>query len=156
MDGWTRIQTIDKVRHWKESGEIIVFTNGCFDILHAGHVKYLQIARDLGDALIVGLNSDASVNRLKGSRRPIVEESDRALVLGALEAIDVVVLFDEETPARLINMLIPDILVKGGDYRPQEIIGYDTVTRNGGRVVVIPFLEGRSTSSLIEKIKKQA
>ena len=149
-----------ELHHWldefRRRSQKLVFTNGCFDILHAGHVKYLQNARELGDALMVALNSDTSVNRLKGTQRPIVEESDRAQVLSALEAIDVVVLFDEETPARLINTVIPDILVKGGDYRPHEIVGYDTVTSNGGRVVVIPLLTGRSQSRLIKKIKKQA
>ena len=140
---------------FRRSSQKLVFTNGCFDILHAGHVKYLQIARNLGNALMVGLNSDASIHQLKGPQRPIVKESDRALVLTALEAIDVVILFDELTPECLIKKVIPDILVKGGDYRPQEIIGYDTVTSNGGRVEVIPFLEGRSSSRLIEKIKEQ-
>lgn len=131
----------------------IVFTNGCFDIIHAGHVRYLYEAKQLGDVLIVGLNSDASVSLLKGSSRPINTEADRAAVLDALESVDFVVLFSEDTPFDLINAIKPDILVKGGDYKPADIVGADIVSSRGGEIVVIPFLEGRSTSSIIEKIK---
>ena len=132
----------------------LVFTNGCFDILHAGHVSYLISARNLGDALMVGLNSDNSISGLKGTYRPVTPEQDRARILAALEAVDVVCLFDEETPARLIRQVIPDVLVKGGDYLPEKIVGYEEVTTNGGRVEVIPLLEGYSTTGLIQKIKE--
>ena len=133
----------------------LVFTNGCFDILHAGHVSYLISARNLGDALMVGLNSDHSASGLKGKYRPVTPEQDRARILAALEAVDVVCLFDEETPARLIRQVMPDVLVKGGDYIPEKIVGYEEVTTNGGRVEVIPLLEGYSTTGLIQKIKEQ-
>ena len=133
----------------------LVFTNGCFDILHAGHVSYLISARNLGDALMVGLNSDRSVSGLKGPYRPVTPEQDRARILAALEAVDVVCLFDEENPARLIRQVMPDVLVKGGDYIPEKIVGYEEVTTNGGRVEVIPLFEGYSTTGLIQKIKEQ-
>ena len=133
----------------------LVFTNGCFDILHAGHVSYLISARNLGDALMVGLNSDRSVSGLKGPYRPVTPEQDRARILAALEAVDIVCLFDEENPARLIRQVMPDVLVKGGDYMPEKIVGYEEVTTNGGRVEVIPLLEGYSTTGLIQKIKEQ-
>ena len=133
----------------------LVFTNGCFDILHAGHVSYLISARNLGDALMVGLNSDRSVSGLKGPYRPVTPEQDRARILAALEAVDVVCLFDEENPAHLIRQVMPDVLVKGGDYMPEKIVGYEEVTTNGGRVEVIPLLEGYSTTGLIQKIKEQ-
>jgi len=133
----------------------LVFTNGCFDILHAGHVDYLQKARQLGDALLVGLNNDESVRKLKGDSRPIVDEKARAMVLAALEAVDAVVHFKEETPGRLIDQVQPDVLVKGGDYLAEEIVGYQTVTTKGGTVKVLPFLEGHSTTNIIKKIKEQ-
>ena len=133
----------------------LVFTNGCFDILHAGHVSYLISARNLGDALMVGLNSDRSVSGLKGPYRPVTPEQDRARILAALEAVDVVCLFDEENPARLIRQVMPDVLVKGGDYLPEKIVGYEEVTTNGGTVEVVPLLEGYSTTGLIQKIKEQ-
>ncbi len=132
----------------------LVFTNGCFDVLHRGHVEYLDRARRLGDALLVGVNSDASVRRLKGENRPFVAERDRAIVLGGLAAVDAVVLFDEDTPRDLIVALSPDILVKGGDYRPEEIVGHQEVRAAGGRVEVIPFLEGYSTSKIIARIRE--
>ncbi len=127
---------------------------GCFDILHRGHVTYLEQARRLGDALVVGLNTDASVARLKGSGRPLVPEGDRALVLAALSSVTAVTLFDENTPAELIAALRPDVLVKGGDYTPEEIVGADTVERGGGRVVVIPYVESRSTTELIRQLRE--
>ena len=141
-----------QVKKWREESRTLVFSNGCFDLLHAGHVKYLQTAADFGDIFILGLNSDTSVRKLKGPTRPIMLQADRAFLLSALEAIDCVVIFDEETPARLIETVIPDVLVKGGDYIAQEIVGYDTVTKNGGRVEIVPFLEGKSTSSMINSI----
>ena len=142
----------EQVRKWREKGWRLVFTNGCFDLLHAGHVRYLQTAADFGDIFILGLNSDMSVQKLKGPTRPIMLQADRAFLLSALEAIDCVVIFDEETPERLIESVIPDVLVKGGDYIAEEIVGYDTVTKNGGRVEIVPFLGGKSTSSMINLI----
>lgn len=141
------------VRELKQNGKKVVFTNGCFDILHSGHVKYLSEARKLGDALVLGLNTDASVRALKGEGRPINNETDRASVLAALGFVDFITLFGEETPKELIDELIPDILVKGADYKPKEIVGYDTVTSNGGKVITIELVEGRSTTKTIEKIK---
>ena len=131
----------------------IVFTNGCFDIIHAGHIIYLFDAKTQGDKLIVGLNSDYSVKRLKGKNRPLNPEKDRAVVLSALEPVDYVTVFDEDTPFELISAIKPDILVKGGDYTHDTIVGADVVEKNGGKVVVIPLLEGRSTTGLIDKIK---
>jgi rfaE bifunctional protein nucleotidyltransferase chain/domain len=148
----TRLDFI--TRYSPPGDQRVVFTNGCFDILHRGHVTYLEQARQLGDALVVGLNTDASVERLKGSGRPLVPEGDRALVLAALSSVTAVTLFDEDTPAELIAALRPDVLVKGGDYTPEEIVGADTVEREGGRVVVIPYVEGRSTTELIQRLRE--
>jgi len=133
----------------------IVFTNGCFDILHRGHVEYLTKARDLGNVLVLGLNTDASVKRQnKSPERPINNQETRATIIAALECVDYVVLFDEETPYELIKLVKPDVLVKGSDYKPDEIVGSDIVNERGGRVVTIPLTEGFSTTGLIEKLKK--
>ena len=129
----------------------VVFTNGVFDILHAGHVTYLEEARALGDVLVVGLNSDESVRRLKGPSRPINTQEDRALVLSALRCVDHVIVFDDDTPLAVITALIPDVLVKGGDYTPDTVVGADVVEQHGGSVVIIPLLEGRSTTSIIAR-----
>jgi D-beta-D-heptose 7-phosphate kinase/D-beta-D-heptose 1-phosphate adenosyltransferase len=137
----------------KARGKKVVFTNGCFDILHSGHVKYLAEARKLGSTLVVGLNTDRSVRKLKGEGRPINSELDRAKVLAALGFVDFVTLFDEETPKELIETLIPDILVKGADYLPENIVGFDTVTKNGGKVMTVALVDGKSTTKTIEKIK---
>lgn len=134
-------------------GQRVVFTNGVFDILHRGHVEYLYAARALGDGLVVGLNTDASVRRLKGPERPINDERDRALVLAALGCVDAVTLFDEDTPLALISALLPDVLVKGSDYRPDEVVGRAEVEAAGGRLVLIPFVEGRSTTALVDRIR---
>lgn len=131
----------------------IVFTNGCFDVLHYGHVHYLVQARQLGDLLVVGLNSDASVRRLKGESRPVNPEQARAFVLAALEMVDYVCLFEEDTPYELIAAVKPDVLVKGGDYAVDNIVGSDIVKGRNGDVVVLPFVEGFSSSSIIEKLK---
>jgi len=133
-------------------GETIVFTNGCFDLLHVGHVKYLQTARRLGDLLVLGLNSDASIRRLKGEKRPLIGQDERAHILAALDCIDYVVIFDEDTPLELIAALKPDILVKGGDYTPEGVVGKELVESWGGRVELIQFVDGKSTSNIIEKI----
>ena len=131
----------------------LVFTNGCFDVLHRGHIYYLSRARALGDLLVVGLNSDASVTLLKGPGRPVNKAEARAEVLGALAFVDYIIIFDEETPLNLINWLKPDVLVKGGDYKIEEIVGYREVTKTGGRVETIPLLEGYSSSSIIDRNK---
>lgn len=138
---------------WRFRNERIVFTNGCFDILHRGHVEYLAKAAALGTKLIVGLNTDASVRRLKGNSRPVNDEQSRALVLASLLFVDEVILFDTDTPRELIEFVQPDVLVKGGDYRPEDIVGHDIVTARGGEVVTIPLTEGYSTTSIIEKMK---
>jgi len=142
------------VEHARSRGERIVMTNGCFDLLHAGHVRYLAEARALGDRLIVAVNDDESVSRLKGPSRPVVPLADRMDVLAALADVDWVVPFSEDTPARLIEAVLPDVLVKGGDYAPEDIAGGEAVRRAGGEIRVLPLLEGRSTSSLIEHISK--
>ena len=141
-----------KLAEWRSAGETIVFTNGCFDILHRGHVEYLAQAADLGDKLIVGLNTDASVKRLKGENRPVNDEKSRALLLSALQFVDVVVFFDEDTPYELIKQVQPDILVKGNDYKPEEIVGYDIVTAKGGKVLTIDLVEGFSTTNIIKRL----
>jgi len=141
------------LKEWKNTNQKIVFTNGCFDIIHRGHIELLSKAADLGNKLIVGLNTDASVQRLKGSDRPIQDETSRALIMAGFGFIDIVVLFHEDTPIELISLIKPDILVKGGDYKAEDIIGYDFVTKNKGKVVIINFLEGYSTSSIVNKMK---
>jgi D-beta-D-heptose 7-phosphate kinase / D-beta-D-heptose 1-phosphate adenosyltransferase len=144
----------EKLAADRRSGKTVVFTNGCFDLLHAGHVRYLTEARTLGDVLVVGLNSDDSVRRLKGSGRPLNAAPDRALVLAALASVDYIVSFTDDTPLALIRRVLPDVLVKGGDYRAEEVVGADVVTRAQGTVKIIPYLEGKSTSGLIERLKK--
>ena len=139
-----------QLSHWQ--GLKVVFTNGCFDILHRGHVEYLSKASDMGDVLVVGLNTDASVKRLKGESRPINDEQARALVLASLGFVDAVVLFDEDTPYELIKAIRPDVLVKGADYKPEEIVGYDIVTSYGGKVEVVDLVEGYSTTQLLSLI----
>jgi D-beta-D-heptose 7-phosphate kinase/D-beta-D-heptose 1-phosphate adenosyltransferase len=135
----------------RRAGQTVVFTNGCFDLLHAGHVRLLRQARSLGDFLVVGLNSDASVRRLKGPNRPINTAAARAEVLSALESVDTVTIFDEETPLPLIAAIGPDILVKGGDYRPEDVVGRAEVEAAGGRLVLIPLVEGHSTTDLVHR-----
>ncbi|RJR27824.1 MAG: D-glycero-beta-D-manno-heptose 1-phosphate adenylyltransferase [Desulfobacteraceae bacterium] len=136
----------------KNNGKKIVFTNGCFDILHPGHVKYLEAAASLGDHLVVAINSDSSVRAIKGPARPVMDETSRAEVLAALGSVDTVMIFHEETPYNVIKELMPDILVKGGDWADEQIIGSDIVRHSGGRVERIPFLAGFSTSIIIERI----
>lgn len=133
----------------------VVFTNGCFDLLHRGHIEYLFAARALGDVLVIGLNTDDSVTRLKGPGRPVTPELDRAVVLAGLACVDAVTFFDEDTPRELISVLLPDVLVKGGDYRPEDIVGRAEVEAAGGKVVVLPFLSGRSTSSILERASQR-
>ena len=139
----------------RERGKTIVFTNGCFDLLHVGHVKYLQKARQLGDLLVLGLNSDVSIRRLKGPKRPLIGEEERAHILAALDCIDYVVIFDEDTPLELISALRPHVLVKGGDYTPEGVVGKEIVESYGGRVELIQFVDGKSTTNIIEKILQE-
>ncbi|MDQ7001470.1 MAG: D-glycero-beta-D-manno-heptose 1-phosphate adenylyltransferase [Ghiorsea sp.] len=140
-------------QQWASQRKKVVFTNGCFDLLHPGHIKYLNDAKALGDVLILGLNVDASISRLKGNCRPINPLNDRAAMLYGLKSIDAVVAFEEDTPQKLITMLLPDVLVKGGDYQADDIVGAKEVRAAGGEVVIVPFLEGYSSSKLIERIK---
>ena len=151
-----KIKTLDRAReerqNEKRSGRQVVFTNGCFDILHPGHVRYLSAARNLGDFLIVAINSDRSVRTIKGNKRPILSENSRAEILAALQCVDLVLIFDEDNPLVVIEHLLPDILVKGGDWAENQIIGAETVRQNGGRVISIPFETGFSTTGIIEEI----
>ncbi len=153
-----KIVSIDELRRERQrlraEGRQLVFTNGCFDILHVGHVRYLQSARNLGDALVVAINSDRSVRELKGAGRPIVNEQERAEMLAALSAVDYVTIFDDISPRALITEILPDILVKGGDYELDEIHGREETEAAGGRVLSLPFIEGASTSSIIERVKQ--
>lgn len=139
----------------KTKGKRIVFTNGCFDLLHIGHVRYLEKAKALGDVLVVGVNSDSSVRKLKGRRRPILPEQERAEILSGLGCVDYVALFDEIDPLKLITSLKPDVLVKGGDWTKEQTVGKEVVERSGGEVVILPFVKGASTSNLIETILKK-
>jgi len=147
---YSRLLTI-----WRFQGKKIVFTNGCFDILHLGHIDYLSKAKDLGDLLIIGLNTDESVRRIKGDSRPIQDEISRAMILASLGFVDAVVFFGEETPLNLIQITQPDILVKGADYKPEDIVGYDIVKNKNGAIVTIEFLEGYSTTAIEKKILGQ-
>jgi len=148
----SRNQIVEIRKKLKVDGKKVVFTNGCFDILHAGHVDYLLKAKNEGDILIVALNSDKSVKRIKGSSRPIINENERAFILNSLEAVDYVTLFDEDTPEEIINQLIPDVLVKGADWSIENIVGREIVEKNGGEVKSIKFESDQSTSKIIKKI----
>jgi D-glycero-beta-D-manno-heptose 1-phosphate adenylyltransferase len=146
-------EAVTQVSDWQRSQQKVVFTNGCFDIVHLGHIDYLEKARSLGDRLVVGLNTDASVGRLKGPQRPVVDEYARARLMAALSFVDTVILFDEPTPKELIEALKPDILVKGDDYSVETIVGADFVLKQGGEVKTVTLVPGYSTTALIEKIK---
>ena len=143
-----------QIKKWQNNDEKVVFTNGCFDVLHAGHIKYLFKAKSLGNHLVIGLNTDSSVRILKGKNRPLQDEQDRALILAALEAVDLVILFDEDTPLEIITFLKPDILVKGSDYTIDNIVGAKEIVQWGGKVETIEFVNGKSTSLIIEKMGK--
>ncbi|MCB0527852.1 MAG: D-glycero-beta-D-manno-heptose 1-phosphate adenylyltransferase [Lewinellaceae bacterium] len=153
----SKIQSAEQIGQtlagWRSKGEKIVFTNGCFDILHYGHLHYLAQAHDLGDRLVIGLNSAASVRRLKGPQRPINDEMTRTHLLAALEVVDAVVVFEEDTPLELIKHVRPDILVKGGDWQPEQIVGSDIVMAGGGKVFSLPYIDGYSTTRIEQKIK---
>lgn len=146
------IQLIQIRRKLKKEGKKVVFTNGCFDILHRGHIECLRKAKSFGDVLIIGLNSDSSVGKIKGEGRPILSQNDRAEILASLEMVDYVLIFTEETPQKIIASLVPDVLVKGGDYRKDEIVGRDIVESSGGRVISVKHIPGKSTRNIIKKI----
>ncbi|MCB0558948.1 MAG: D-glycero-beta-D-manno-heptose 1-phosphate adenylyltransferase [Lewinellaceae bacterium] len=154
-----KIQSWEQARRtvegWKRQGLKVVFTNGCFDLLHYGHIHYLAQAREQGERLVIGLNSDASVRRLKGPNRPINDEPTRQLLLAALECVDLVTTFEQDTPLELISLLLPDVLVKGGDYRPEDIVGADVVLAQGGEVKALPYIEGHSTTAIEAKIREK-
>ena len=143
---------LPELQHHRAAGRKVVFTNGCFDLIHLGHVKYFQFAKKQGDLLVVGVNTDSSIGRLKGPKRPIINEQDRLGVLEELESIDYLVRFDDDTPLRLIKAIQPDVLVKGADYRKEDVVGWDIVEEHGGRVALAPLIDGRSTSSVIQRI----
>ena len=142
-----------QVEEWKATGEKVVFTNGCFDILHQGHIEVLARTADLGTKLIVGLNSDSSIQKLKGKNRPIIQQQSRAILLASFSFVDAVILFSEETPINLISTLLPDVLAKGGDYEIETIVGHEIIQKNGGKVVLVPFIDGFSSTTIIEKIR---
>ena len=144
----------NKVEQWKKSGDKIVFTNGCFDIIHRGHIELLASTADLGNKLIIGLNSDLSIQKIKGKGRPIIDEDSRAILLSALSFVDAIILFSEDTPLKLISSLLPDVLAKGGDYEIKNIVGNEIVQRNGGKIKLVSFLDGFSSTTIIDKIKK--
>ena len=151
----TRKELLRIIKDLKAKGKRIVFTNGCFDLLHIGHVRYLEKARALGDVLVVGVNSDSSVRKLKGPKRPILPEEERAGILSGLGCVDYITIFREIDPLKLITSLRPDLLVKGGDWTKEQTVGKEVVERLGGEVVIIPFIKGASTSNLIETILKR-
>ena len=146
-------QLQEKVHNWREQGHKIVFTNGCFDLLHLGHVDYLEKARQLGDKLVIGLNTDDSISRIKGPSRPLQDEVSRARIMASLLFIDAVVLFDEDTPLNLIKAVQPDILVKGDDYAVEQIVGHEVVEARGGEVKTVPLVKGYSTTNIVKKIE---
>ena len=143
------------INEWRLNGDKIVFTNGCFDLIHLGHLEILARSADLGDKLIVAINSDMSIKKIKGNSRPIIEEDSRAKQLAAIEFIDAVILFNEDTPYNLINILKPDVLTKGGDYKKNDIVGNQLINKEHGKVVIIPLTQGYSTTSILEKIKNE-
>ena len=143
------------IKQWRLNGDKIIFTNGCFDLIHLGHLEILARSADLGDKLIVGINSDMSIKKIKGSSRPIIEEDSRAKQLAAIEFIDAVILFNEDTPYNLIKVIKPDVLTKGGDYKKNDIVGNQLINKEQGEVVIIPLTQGYSTTSILEKIKNE-
>jgi rfaE bifunctional protein nucleotidyltransferase chain/domain len=149
-------ELITLLSEWHNTNRKIVFTNGCFDLIHRGHVEYLNHAKSYGDLLLVGINSDESVRRIKGKNRPFINEKDRAYILTNLVSVDYVFVFNEDTPYDLIKLVEPDILVKGSDYSINEIVGRDIVEKNGGSVIRVPLINGKSTTGLVEKIRKQS
>ena len=151
---YTLPKLVERSKIWRGKGEKIVFTNGCFDLVHRGHVEVLANTADLGDRLIIGLNSDSSIQKLKGENRPIIDENSRAILLASLQFIDAIILFSEDTPQKIIETIVPDILAKGGDYKVEEIAGHEVVLENRGEVILVPFIDGFSTTNIVEKIKQ--
>ena len=144
-----------KLDFWRQNGDKIVFTNGCFDLIHLGHIEVLARSADLGDRLIIGVNTDKSIKNIKGKNRPIIKEDSRVKQLAALAFVDAVILFNEPTPNKIIHHINPDIITKGGDYKTKEVVGYETVIQNNGKVVIIPLTKGYSTTSILNKIKNE-
>ena len=150
----SRLDLKKLIDNWKQNNNKIVFTNGCFDIVHRGHIDVLSKIADLGDKLFIGLNSDSSIKRIKGGDRPIIDQFSRSLLLASIEFIDAVIIFENDTPIELINSIKPDILAKGGDYEVEKIVGYNTVIKNGGKVITVPLVKGLSTTNIINYINK--
>ena len=144
-----------KVKEWTKENKKIVFTNGCFDIIHKGNIDYLAKAKDLGDILIIGLNTDLSISTIKGNSRPIQDQESRAIILASMQFVDAIVYFSDPTPYELIKAIKPDVLVKGADYKPEEIVGYDIVKANKGEIITLTYLEGYSTTNIITKIHSE-
>ena len=142
-----------QVKEWKATGEKVVFTNGCFDLVHQGHIEVLARTADLGTKLIVGLNSDSSIQKIKNETRPIIQQQSRAILLASFSFVDAVVLFSEDTPINLISALLPHVLAKGGDYEIETVVGHEVVHKNGGGVILVPFVDGFSSTTIIEKIR---
>ena len=151
---YTLPELVEIAKIWRGKRDKIVFTNGCFDLVHRGHVEVLANTADLGDRLIIGLNSDSSIQKLKLENRPIIDENSRAILLASLQFIDAIILFSEDTPRKLIETIVPDILAKGGDYKVEEIAGHEVVLQNGGEVILVPFIDGFSTTNIVDKIKQ--
>ena len=151
-----RASVVARVAEARRTGKRIAFTNGCFDLMHVGHVRYLAAARAAGDLLVVGVNDDASVRRLKGPERPLVSEVARAEVVAALAAVDYVTIFGEDTPAEVIAALVPDVLVKGADWAPEQVVGREVVEAHGGHVLLVPVVEGFSTTALVERLRRNS
>ena len=152
IEDWDKLT--NELNELKSQGKRIIFTNGCFDILHLGHVSYLKQAKELGDILVLALNTDDSVKKLKGDSRPINNQQDRALVINELKSIDYVTFFSEDTPYNIIKTLKPNIIAKGGDYSPEQVVGKDIVERYGGKVEIIPFVEGKSTTNIVNRMRE--
>ena len=152
---YTLDQLIDKVSNWKDQNKKIVFTNGCFDLIHLGHVEVLARSSDLGDRLIVAINSDESIIKIKGTNRPIIEEESRVKQIAALDFVDAVILFNQDTPINIISSITPNVITKGGDYKISDVVGYEIVQENNGEVVIIPLTQGYSTTSILDKIKNE-
>ena len=152
---YTLDQLIDKVSNWKDQNKKTVFTNGCFDLIHLGHVEVLARSSDLGDKLIVAINSDESIAKIKGTNRPIIEEESRVKQIAALDFVDAVVLFDQDTPINIISLITPNIITKGGDYKTSNVVGHKIIQDNNGEVAIIPLTQGYSTTSILDKIKNE-
>ena len=152
---YTLDQLIDEVINWKDQNKKIVFTNGCFDLIHLGHVEVLARSSDLGDKLIVAINSDESIAKIKGTNRPIIEEESRVKQIAALDFVDAVILFQQDTPIKIISSITPNVITKGGDYKTSDVVGHEIIQKNNGEVAIIPLTQGYSTTSILDKIKNE-